>query len=39
MDAQAGRVVGQKGTMIQSLKVKSGAVQVRMQKDPKVLVS
>jgi hypothetical protein len=33
---KAGRVVGQKGAMIQSLKIKSGAMQIRMQKDPKV---
>jgi hypothetical protein len=31
-------VVGQKGAMIQSLKVKSGAMQIRMQKDPKVSI-
>lgn len=33
---QAGRVVGAKGAMIQQLKLKSGAVQIRMQKDPTV---
>jgi hypothetical protein len=33
---KAGKVVGQKGAMIHSLKIKSGAVQIRMQKDPKV---
>jgi hypothetical protein len=32
---QAGRVVGPKGATIQQLKVKSGATQVRMQKDPR----
>ena len=36
--SKAGRVVGQKGAMIQSLKVKSGAMQIRMQKDPKVII-
>mmetsp|Transcript_23863 Transcript_23863/g.22960 ORF Transcript_23863/g.22960 Transcript_23863/m.22960 type:complete len:158 (+) Transcript_23863:75-548(+) len=33
---KAGRVVGQKGAKIQSLKIKSGAMQIRIQKDPKV---
>lgn len=33
---QAGRVVGVKGATIQSLKMKSGAAQIRMQKDPRV---
>jgi len=34
-DGKAGRVVGQKGAMIQNLKAKSGAVQIKMQKDIK----
>jgi len=34
-NGKAGRVVGQKGVMIQNLKAKSGAVQMKMQKDIK----
>lgn len=33
---KAGRVVGQKGATMQSLKLKSGTSQIRMQKDPQV---
>jgi predicted RNA-binding protein YlqC (UPF0109 family) len=32
--SKAGKVVGPKGSMIQSLKIKSGASQIKIQKDP-----